>query len=289
MPRTDNITGDPITNSAKICSAETTTCANSNAVTSSASQSNLTISKSGTPSSVAPGGTVAYTLTIKNTGTAAASSMVVTDILPGVGNSPCTDATRFKFVSGSSTFGGSITGVTPTVTCAPTLAGFTGLNRDQVVWTFTGQTLAVNASFTITFNVTVGASVSPSNTPYVNYAQVVYNAGTASTTANTTVVSPTSAGLLSFQARAVKKGVSVKWETGSEGNIIGFNVWRKSGKREWKKLNADMIDAKEIGNVQNGAKYTFLDRKAKADRKYRYKLEIVTTGGTEWSEVVKNK
>ncbi len=285
MPRTDNITGDPITNSAKICSTQTTTCANSNAVTSSASQSNLTISKSGTPSSVAPGGTVAYTLTIKNNGTATASNMVVTDILPGIGNSPCTDATRFKFISGSSTFGGSITGVTPVVTCAPTLAGFTGLNRDQVVWTFTGQTLAVNASFTITFNVTVGASVTASSTPYVNYAQVVYNAGTASTTANTRVSTPTSAELTNFSLKARAKQVQVRWSTGTEMNMVGFNIWRRKGKdTEWHQLNADLIPATNIGTV-NGGNYIYKDKAVKTGKKYIYKIEIVNAiGESTWSD-----
>jgi hypothetical protein len=101
--------------------------------------------------------------------------------------------------------------------------------------------------------------------------------------------SPTSTTLVSFNARAVKKGVSVKWETGNEANILGFNVWRKNGKREWKKLNAEMIEAKEIGNINHGAKYNFLDTTAKPTRTYRYKLEIITTGATEWSEVVKNQ
>lgn len=107
-------------------------------------------------------------------------------------------------------------------------------------------------------------------------------------TASYTASAPTLAGLLSVDARDVKNGVSVKWETGSELTMTGFNVWRKSGKHEWKKLNAEVIQAKEMGKP-NGAKYNLLDRTAKPGHKYRYKLEILTTTASEWSEVVKNK
>ncbi|MBI4673664.1 MAG: hypothetical protein HY741_18595 [Chloroflexi bacterium] len=106
---------------------------------------------------------------------------------------------------------------------------------------------------------------------------------------------PTAANLVTFQARAVKKGVRVKWETGSEINTLGFNVWRQSAPKngahsgEWQKLNADMIATQNPGAV-SGAAYAFTDRTAQAGQTYRYKLELVApSGSSEWSAVVKVK
>lgn len=100
---------------------------------------------------------------------------------------------------------------------------------------------------------------------------------------------PLAANLVSFQARAVEKGVRVKWETGSELDVLGFNVWRKAGTGAWQKVNAKVIDAKNVGTV-SGAAYAYLDKSAKAGTAYRYKLEILNVSGeSEWSKVVKVK
>jgi murein DD-endopeptidase MepM/ murein hydrolase activator NlpD len=106
-----------------------------------------------------------------------------------------------------------------------------------------------------------------------------------------TVLSPTSATLTNFSAdlNANKKFVKVKWETGSELNVLGFYVWRRVGEGEWKKVNAEQIAAKNAGSI-GGARYTFTDEKVKTSKKYFYKLEIVRADGTsEWSQVAQVK
>lgn len=101
---------------------------------------------------------------------------------------------------------------------------------------------------------------------------------------------PTAAALLKFKARARGEArVLLRWSTGTELTLIGFNIWRKTGKGEWKKLNADLIPARNPGGVEGG-KYRWTDRKVKAHQTYHYKLELVTAdGASEWSAIVKVK
>ena len=167
----------------------------SNAVSNVQNSATLGISKTVSPASTQPGGTVTYTITVSNTGTAAASSIVVDDFLPSDDGAGGTNnaATRFNFVVGSSSFSG-MTAVTPTLTTPATVAPYAGLNRQQVKWNFGAQTLAANASFTITFQATVGASVPIRAQAYTNDAQVTYGSVTvrAIATAGVLVLQPAS-------------------------------------------------------------------------------------------------
>lgn len=105
---------------------------------------------------------------------------------------------------------------------------------------------------------------------------------------------PTAATLTNFSAKATtgktgKQIVKVKWETGSELNVVGFNVWRKVGRAKWKQWNAEMIAAKQVGQAL-GDTYRFSDKESKSGKTYRYKIEIVLANGTrEWSDVIKIK
>lgn len=97
---------------------------------------------------------------------------------------------------------------------------------------------------------------------------------------------PTSATLISFTAKPNAKGVVSKWETGTESQVIGFNVWR-SQKRSgaYEKVNKKLLAAKNIGQL-SGAAYRFQDKKVEAGKTYFYKIEIVTaTQAPEWSDL----
>ncbi len=105
--------------------------------------------------------------------------------------------------------------------------------------------------------------------------------------------SPTSATLIDFSAKATKNGnVKIAWETGSEMNLVGFNVWRKQGKQgdkgnkgEWKQVNSELIAAENPGEI-GGAKYSYTDKEVKSGKTYQYKIQVVRVDGTsEWSEV----
>ncbi len=116
---------------------------------------------------------------------------------------------------------------------------------------------------------------------------------------------PTAATLTKFGAK-VKTGktgkqvVRVKWETGSEVDVVGFRVWGKGvwntkaakdakPAKGWVQLSAELIAAEHAGEIIGDA-YKFTDKKVKAGKTYSYKLEIVMADGTsDWSEIVKVK
>lgn len=100
---------------------------------------------------------------------------------------------------------------------------------------------------------------------------------------------PTAADLLVFTARQTpRQFVRVSWETGTELNIIEFNVHRARNKNgPFQKLNAKVIPAKKMGTVQ-GANYRLRDEHVKKGKRYLYKIEIIRPNGTsEWSDVIR--
>jgi len=95
---------------------------------------------------------------------------------------------------------------------------------------------------------------------------------------------PTAVGLAQVSARASSSNlVKVKWQTGTELNIIGFNVLRRGGgMKAWKQLNGDIIDAKNVGQI-TGSRYVYDDSAVEPGKTYRYKLQIVYTDGSKQS------
>ncbi len=86
---------------------------------------------------------------------------------------------------------------------------------------------------------------------------------------------PTAVDLLYFNAEYRKKGVVLNWETVSEADVVGFNIYRSKTKDgERKLLTPEMISAQNP-SLPMGAIYTYKDTTVKADRKYFYWLESV--------------
>lgn len=93
--------------------------------------------------------------------------------------------------------------------------------------------------------------------------------------------------LNSFSVKATANANRAAWETGTEVNIVGFNLWRKVGKNDWRMVNDQLLPAKNMGKIA-GAGYTTKDENVKSGKVYRYKLQVVVTDGkSEWSNVVK--
>jgi hypothetical protein len=80
-----------------------------------------------------------------------------------------------------------------------------------------------------------------------------------------------------FATRRTTAGVEVSWRTGTETDIVGFNVWRSSGK-SLSKLNRALVPAKHSGET-SGAAYRFVDRKAKGRTLHTYRLQVVDLKG----------
>lgn len=109
---------------------------------------------------------------------------------------------------------------------------------------------------------------------------------------------PTATDAVSVRGAVNSKGHAVvRWESVNELQIVGYNVYRKfrvkqgqgDGKAEWKQLNVNLIQAKQVGMVQ-GAKYRFTDKKVKAGKTYRYKIQVLYSDNhSTWTNVVRVK
>ncbi|MBI2863145.1 MAG: SBBP repeat-containing protein [Chloroflexi bacterium] len=93
--------------------------------------------------------------------------------------------------------------------------------------------------------------------------------------------SPTGVEVSSLAARGLSSGIAVEWETASELNVTGFDVWRAEGDGgDWVKLNEGRVTA-EGGSWGN--RYRYVDEAARTGRRYQYRLEAVRLGGgSEW-------
>jgi len=95
---------------------------------------------------------------------------------------------------------------------------------------------------------------------------------------------PLSAKLASFAATSAKYSVVLNWETSSEIDSLGFNIWRAASAEGVKtKVNALPIRSKTPGGA--GAEYTYTDTKLPRQLSYVYWVEALLMDGTSaWSE-----
>ena len=80
----------------------------------------------------------------------------------------------------------------------------------------------------------------------------------------------------SVSAESVTKGVLVRWRTGTETNLLGFQVYRSHG-NSWQRLTRSLIATR--GSV-SGHSYRFLDRTARRGGSYRYRIKVVRSDGS---------
>ena len=86
--------------------------------------------------------------------------------------------------------------------------------------------------------------------------------------------------LASFTAAGGDDQVLLEWETASEVNNIGFNLWRSTNEAgSYAKLNDSLIPSQAMGSVI-GAHYYYTDSDVSNGATYYYKLESVATDGS---------
>jgi len=90
--------------------------------------------------------------------------------------------------------------------------------------------------------------------------------------------SPTAVKLISFTAAGRPGHVLLSWETATEIDNLGFNLYRRQGGGADYTLVAS-IPSENPGQVE-GAQYTLVDEDVTAGRTYEYLLEDVDLGGT---------
>lgn len=84
---------------------------------------------------------------------------------------------------------------------------------------------------------------------------------------------PTSVEVRSVSARRAGAAVRVRWRTGSEANVLAFNVYRQQGERRVR-LNPAPIVAR---HALSGGSYSFIDRRGTS--RSRYWLELLRRDG----------
>lgn len=184
--------GTDITNTGKITAPSFPSGVTASVTTSVRNGANLLVTKTATPSTIALNGTVTYTITVSNTGDAAASGIKIYDELPFTGTTLDTTK-RFNYVGPTvfATTDPALLAVTPT-TSAPTFAGYTGnTNQQQILWAFAAaNTLGAGKSFTLTYTATAGSAVTSKPTPYTSDVQAEYISSTSTQYASTINTAP---------------------------------------------------------------------------------------------------
>ena len=196
----------------------------------------VAITKTASPSPVAQGNLLTYTLIVTNNGPASATNVTVVDALPST----------LKFISVVTTVG----------TCS---------QAANIVTCQLGT--MVNAA-TATINIVV----TPQSSTIVTNAALVTADQTDATPANnvaavtTLVTAPTRIHLQSLTAEAGTQGVVLRWKTAGELNNLGFNVYREqNGERV--RLNPTLVAGSALmmrGYLEKhaGKSYAWIDRAA---------------------------
>lgn len=104
----------------------------------------------------------------------------------------------------------------------------------------------------------------------------VMSNNTSTATCGTTAVT-----LLSFDASEIDGEVSLEWETASELNTLGFNIYKStSAEGEKVKLNDGLLPSNVMPGSLQGAVYTFTAGDAAAGEYYFWLEEVDVSGGT---------
>ena len=85
--------------------------------------------------------------------------------------------------------------------------------------------------------------------------------------------------LSQFSAKFVKDEVVINWTTESELNNAGFNIFRSTSRtKDFQRINPKLIQG--AGTTGQRTQYQFIDKTAKPDVAYYYRLEDVDLSGT---------
>ncbi len=87
-------------------------------------------------------------------------------------------------------------------------------------------------------------------------------------------VTPTAVQLSSLKAAPGDKKITLTWQTETEPDNAGFNIWRAEG---FQKINEALIPA--MGSPIDGAAYNFVDEWVLNGKRYFYLLEDIDTNG----------
>ena len=169
----------------------------------------------------------------------------------------------FAFGSGTANFAFKARQVTTTTTTAVVSTTTTTSCKPTTTTTSCKPTTTTTSYKPTTTTTTSGGGVTTTTT----------SVPTTTTTEPTTLIK-----LISFKATPGNKCVKLEWETESEIDNVGFNIYSAESEfGAYKKINAELIEAK--GSVTSGAVYDFTDAGLENRKTYFYKLEDIDVQG----------
>jgi uncharacterized repeat protein (TIGR01451 family) len=211
------------------------------------------------PAIVLPGSEITYTLTFTNAGLATARHVVIDNVLSSALNVLDIAATGSIVVTRTGSF------LTWDVADLATGAGGIITITATISETFSG--VLVNP---VTITTSAVDSDAGNNAPDPMAAAVYVTPETV-----------TAVDLIAFSARPTAGKVLLTWETASELDTVGFNLYRAAAfDAPQSRLNAQLIPAQALGDMR-GAAYTFIDATADPAATYVYWLEDVSFAGIE--------
>ncbi len=90
----------------------------------------------------------------------------------------------------------------------------------------------------------------------------------------------TAVDLASFEAKSGNQAIALHWETASELDNLGFNLYRaESADGPWTQLNADLIPSQVPPGSPVGPAYSFTDQDVWGGTAYYYRLETIDVQG----------
>jgi hypothetical protein len=176
------------------------------------------------------------------------------------------------FSNGTANFGFKATPVTTTTTTAA-VSTTTSTEKTTTTTTSGGGVTTTTTSIPTTTTTTAVVSTTTTTTSGGGVTTTTTSAPTTTTTEQTTLIK-----LISFKATPGNKCVKLEWETESEIDNVGFNIYSAESEfGAYKKLNAELIEAK--GSVTSGAVYDMIDGGLQNRKTFFYKLEDIDVHG----------
>jgi hypothetical protein len=153
---------------------------------------------------------------------------------------------------------------------------------DDITWWESDGTPADGGWITHTTEVSSTAEDQPNDLPLA----MAFTANTQSSAGGTelllptptpTAIAPTSVELRYFHGAGASDRVTPRWETATETDVLGFNVYRSTeAGQQGGRVNAALIPA--TGGAADGGRYELRDA-PRAIGTYFYRLEVVDQGG----------
>jgi uncharacterized repeat protein (TIGR01451 family) len=228
----------------------------------------LSVTKSDDPDPVPQGGRLTYTIVVLNSGPSIANTVQVVDTL---------DANT-AFVSATADNGGTCSASGGTVTC-DLGAIVPGVENQVTITVVVDVSLTAPASGAASGDGPCDGSEDLCNNVSVSSITDDPSPDNNSDSEPTGVQTSTAVRLVSFRAEPAQGGVLVAWETASEVDSLGFNLYR-SGSPEGERfqINGALIPGQAPGSPVGG-RYQFLDEAAAPGAQPYYWLEEIDVRG----------